>query len=720
MKKHLTLFLAGLFLLTLAGQISAETPSADFPQFRITSADNASQDVGDAMRELYWHHYAGATPKSTFWDSWLLVPGTWPDTEQGKSFREQWKSVLLTRKIDVDGYVSSHQHHGFGHAEGWPFPLHSQGGAGWVFSRIHAVFYDEIYGIHFLANTNGFAFQGLKEIGIDEPSGLKLQFENSDAILTASPCAFSAEIIPLVRLDWDINGFDTKAEATLQWTTEQEPEFSADKQIAIPLPTGGEKVFTHLFANKHPKWQGTITRLQIVFKNTGSSEDRAVNLRSLIATFDSRHVVNQPMFLRGCYDYFAWTADVDFLRKNMQRMRHAFDYALNEFEVEKHACVSVPWVGHDGRPAFTRDANGNRTAHHGRGIGGNYWDILPFGGRECLATIYYYDAILRMASLEEAIAAHPEWNVAASEQKFPNHRDPKWLRSLAKRMKDTNDKFWNEETGRFVAAIDADGNRHDFGYTFVNNEAIYYGYANAKQAASIESWLTGERIVDGDTSQGADIYHWRFGPRATTKRNLDYYFWAWSAAETIPFGDQVQDGGAVLGFGFHDMMSKVQTIGSDKTLKYVEENAKWFREVQAEGGYRNYYAPEKKRGTMQGANIAGGLGLDKEFFESVMYPQVMLFGFAGFEPRFDGFAIEPKMPQKWETLSIDRIRWQDQQITLTLTQDSIELTTNGPEREIALRLPKGKWTADDKTFTFDNTAQTWKTTPGKTVKFVKQ
>ena len=44
-----------------------------------------------------------------------------------------------------------------------------------------------------------------------------------------------------------------------------------------------------------------------------------------------------------------------------------------------------------------------------------------------------------------------------------------------------------------------------------------------------------------------DIYHWRFGPRSTTKRNLDYYFWAWSAPESIPFGNQVQDGGGCWG-----------------------------------------------------------------------------------------------------------------------------------------------------------------------------
>ena len=69
--------------------------------------------------------------------------------------------------------------------------------------------------------------------------------------------------------------------------------------------------------------------------------------------------------------------------------------------------------------------------------------------------------------------------------------------------------------------------------------------------------------VAGDTSQGADIYHWRFAPRATTRRNVQDYVWPWSAPQTIPWGGQIQDGGAVLGFSYYDLMARLQTNGSD-------------------------------------------------------------------------------------------------------------------------------------------------------------
>src|SRR5205823_312106 len=145
-----------------------------------------------------------------------------------------------------------------------------------------------------------------------------------------------------------------------------------------------------------------------------------------------------------------------------------------------------------------------------------------------------------------------------------------------------------------------------------------------------------QRIVEGDTSTGADIYHWRFGPRSTTKRNLDYYYWAWSNPESIPWGYQVQDGGGVLGWSYHDLMARIRVLGPDNAACRLREICAWFREVQNAGGYRKYYAADPKRGTLQGANVAGGLGLDNEFVESVLPPSVMLYGFLGLRPTVDG------------------------------------------------------------------------------------
>ena len=41
------------------------------------------------------------------------------------------------------------------------------------------------------------------------------------------------------------------------------------------------------------------------------------------------------------------------------------------------------------------------------------------------------------------------------------------------------------------------------------------------------------------------------------------YFWGWSNPESVPWGNQVQDGGAVLGFSYHDLMARLKTAGPD-------------------------------------------------------------------------------------------------------------------------------------------------------------
>ena len=321
----------------------------------------------------------------------------------------------------------------------------------------------------------------------------------------------------------------------------------------------------------------------------------------------------------------------------------------------------------------------------GEGIGCDYWDLLPFGGEDALATVYYYDTLRDLADLEEQIISHPQWCVATGAEAF----EPADLRTHAQEVKDYGSRrFWNSNTGRF-GTVDLDGVLHDYGFTFLNNEAVYYGFATPEQAESIRDWISGRRVVESDTAVGADIYHWRFGPRSTTKRNIDYYIWVWSNPEDIPWGSQVQDGGAVLGFSYHDLMSRLLTDGPDDAWQRLKEILKWFDETQVAGGYRAYYQ-DPARGTMQGGNVAGGLGLDKEFFESILVPQVMLYGFLGFRPTADGFAVNPRLPKDWPELSVTRIRLHESVLDITVRDKAITVTRTGQTTEpLVADLPSG-------------------------------
>lgn len=76
-------------------------------------------------------------------------------------------------------------------------------------------------------------------------------------------------------------------------------------------------------------------------------------------------------------------------------MRRALRYALEEFSVRQLKHVRVPWVGHDGRSGLELSPSGEKRIRHGLGVGNNYWDLLPFGGHDALATVYLHDALRR-------------------------------------------------------------------------------------------------------------------------------------------------------------------------------------------------------------------------------------------------------------------------------------------------------------------------------------
>lgn len=644
----------------------------DFPRFEIPGQERYTE----LLRSLHWLHYAGSGPKATLWDGWLSMASLWPAVgdQPANDHAATWRAELLKRPIDAEGYVSTIQHHGFGHGEGWPFPTTFQaGGIAWQFATEHLV-----YRVGATKALDGWALDGLAQTGLDKTTGLTLKIDADTASLTTPAFDVDRLVAPFVRLEWEPK-CPAGARATLAWTSPTQPEFGAERSLPLPLATDMPgRSFTHVPLYRHADPAQRLTRLRLAFNGARGG---TLRILGLVTACDTRHPVNNPNYVQGCTEYYRWTGDRAFLTENLPRMRHALDFALREFRVEQEGCVFVPWVGHDGRAGYD-----GKTVHAGLGIGNNYWDLLPFGGHDTLATIYLYDALRRMAQLEGQIAAHPEWRLPPAE------RGAASLAALADQVRTrSRQRFWNPTTGRFVACIDSAGVGHDYGYTFVNNEAIAFGLASDEQARSILAWLDGQRTVAGDTSTGADIYHWRFGPRATTRRNVDWYTFPWSGPEGIPWGGQVQDGGAVLGFAYHDQTARLRTAGPDSAWQSLRRTLDWFAEVRAEGGYRAYYA-KPGRGTLQGGGPAGGLGMDQEFFESALVPQIMLYGFLGFEPTADGFRLAPSLPSDWPSLRVTRIAYRDTVLDITAGPRQLTVAcTGGRRQKVRVSLPAG-WT----------------------------
>jgi hypothetical protein len=703
---------SAILILAAATGFCAPIPD-DFPTFTVPGHEKEMA----SLRTLYWKHYEPAGPLIPLWDEWMSSATLWPGLGSGPELykmRRRWASALSSRILNPEGYVLTEQHDGPAHAEGWPFPKWMDvGGTGWHFRGTGVPGYDAP-----LVTPADWQVQGGKSHDVNEkgwiveltaplellpsphPMGRGIKGEGASASIRTPPFSLDAKKAPWLRINWWAAGLED-ANCYVEWTTKAQPEFTPENRAYFspaltanrnsPEPdTSVRETRTMIPLYRLPTWAGTITGLRFQFANTDPAH---LVIKSIHTACDTRQTINNPNFIRGCRHYFLWTRDISFLRSQIGRMRTAMRFMMNEFDTRRRKCVYTTWPGHEGRSGVRISPDGKKSILPGEGIGGNYWDILPFGGEDALATIYYYDSVLGLAELEEAIFKHPEWCVSHGADAF----DPNDLRKHAAEVRDYGtQRFWNEKTGRF-GTVDLDGVLHDYGFTFLNNEAICFGFATAAQAKSIRDWISGRRVVEGDTATGADIYHWRFGPRSTTRRNVDYYFWGWSAPESVPWGYQVQDGGAVLGFSYHDLMARLQFEGPDGAWSRLKEILAWFDETQAAGGYREYYK-DPSRGTMQGANVAGGLGLDKEFFESILPPQIMVYGFLGLRPTANGFSINPHLPKEWPALTVSRIHLHDKVLDITVRNQAISITgiSARPDPLVA-EIPAGWWLSSSPT-----------------------
>lgn len=639
----------------------------------------------EKIQALFDLHYPGSGPKATMWEEWLSMCSLWPATERLAGFRTEWSQTLSTRVMEPDGYVATHQHGSIAHQHGWPFPFYRQSAGTWGWHFALPPIGKDWHGSP-VSTEEGWKWTGCESKGVVEGCW-SLNLKEHGAEVTAPTLEFESYCAPFLQLRWKAHGLGN-GNPYVEWINASTEEFSTDKRFYFDPVESGNLVYTMIPVYKHPAWKGRVKGLRIGFDPQGT--EATVGIDSFFTQFDTRHSINNSSFILGSDNYFRWSGDINFLRSNIERIRAAMLYILTSYHLVEKKVVLLDYVGHDGRAGYTVKADGTKELHCGHGIGSDYWDILPIGHLDPYATNQCYSALRRLAGLEESILLHPEWNIPMSGLAM----DPAYLRDLSDKVRAEYEKlFWNKETGRFVGCIDADGKGHDYGFTFVNLEAIYYGLPTEEQAESILDWVEGKRLVEGDTATGADIYHWRFAPRATTKRNVEWYLWAWTGPETIPWGYQVQDGGAVLGFSFFDLMSRLAVRGPDNAWERLMEIADWFGEVQAEGGYRAYYG-KPDRGSMQGGGTPGGLGLDAEFFESAMVPQVLLYGFLGFEPAVDGFFILPNLPSKVPSLAVSGIAWHNLVLDIEAKPDNITVRYQGHSDEpVSIALPEGKWSA---------------------------
>jgi len=704
------LFLASLLsvllpLANLSGEVS------DITSFQVPGDEGVARFLNEHTREHF--EKRPINRPATFHLPYLAISDSWLNAsrrDDGRAIQQHLREWLLTTKLSPEGFVHTHQHLSDAWDWGWPFPFWNQvtsGGSrmwGYYFwekspkyrpglFHFYPMLFEKFGGEAAMAQWK---FDGMAPTARSGKTWKEFQISGKGATLTGPGTGvLLAKGAPLLQVRWKFEGLPTKApfEARIEWRRVGEETFSPDRSLAFlvsPEDLSGDTgmIHTTIPVHQHPLWTDEVREIRITLPP--QTQGALVRMDSIFPSVDTRHQVNNALFISAAWDYFRWTGDTDFLKKILPRCELALQFQMKELGAEKLHLIHVPWPGHSGISGIGRSAKGEVTVNPGQGLGGNYWDLLPFGGDDFFATLHYYQSLLAVAGLREA--AGPDGGLTPAELR----KEAAAVAEVANRV------FWSSETGRFVACVAADGTRPDFGYSIPNLEAIANGMASQPHAVSIFDWLDGRRLVGSDTSQGADVYRWRFGPRASTKRNTEWYKCSWIHSETIKWGGQVQDGGAVLGFSYYDLLARLRILGPTDAWKRLQAISDWHREVMNAGGYRKYYADPARGNTLQGSNTAGGIGIDAEFFESSMLPAAVLSGWMGLAPDGKQLFISPKLPEGIDSLGVKNLRVLGSLCQVTVSGKTVEITAAEGSSVPPVVLPPG-WkitkSADNKSLT---------------------
>jgi len=673
----------------------ASIPS-EFTSFKL----GEHSEETELLNHFLWYHYktrlsisqaAFSLEYITISDMWLAgaIHPSWADKAPVQDLH---RKNLLKFKMNPDGYINTHQHYSHSHEQAWPFPVWPQGNpaspqggaAGWHFnlksdnSLIWAFALNHMPDTRFAREKSieGWKLENVESLGFVNNKWKLKTTGKSPSLTIPEDIIIDAFNAPYLQLRWNRSPkAPTGILPYVEWKGEDDKDYSQTRRVYFDYSSGNpeyEKIsktrHSMMAMYEHPEWKGSIKNVRIVLAPNEENVDFEID--SFFTVYDTRQTINNPLYIFACWNYFRWTGDIDFLKSRINQIRKALLFQQTVLGGLKYNHIRNTMPGHDGRAGFTLHPDKERTINYGHGIGGNYWDITAFGWDDFSAANQYYASTILMAEIEEAIKDNPQWGISPGCLVF----DPETLRNHAAEVKRTaNSKFWNEKDGRFIACIDKNGEKHDYGFTIVNLESIWYGIANQKHTEKIMDWITGKRIVETDTSQGEDIYKWRFGPRSTTLRNIEWYQFCWTHPENFPWGGQVQDGGAVLGFSFYDLWARLHVISADNAWQRLTEILEWEKDVWAQGGYRNFYKDGKQGTTLQGGGTAGGLGVDFEFYESSLIPSIVTYGFLGIDPKANSLKISPNLPDGCPDMSVQNLLYRNVRMDITATNKTISI-----------------------------------------------
>ena len=338
----------------------------------------------------------------------------------------------------------------------------------------------------------------------------------------------------------------------------------------------------------------------------------------------------------------------------LDKLRMAAGYLLNNLN-GRSGLLTI----YDPRNAATVDS-----------VSSNYWDSLPmFGYISSYENILFYRAMQCMADIE---------NFVGNGQKANEYL------AYADRIKEKfNETFWDQKKGRYITSINIDGEKLDFGVTFTNFMACYFGLADAAQMRSIYAWVDGERNIEGDTSTGKDIYNFIVSARSNTvaieskgpaPENADKYkgkyYWGYQGTDNDvtpgkwgEYGNQMQNGGSIFYISHYDVGGRVRMDADNAAERFntiIEE----------------FHKDELRRDPDSEFSVGAGggflLSINGEFPESGLVPLTFLKDFVGISAEVRGLRIAPHLPSDMTYAGVGTYRYNNRVYNIRADKSAVK------------------------------------------------
>jgi len=701
----------------------------------MTTFGGSDGEISDFLNSYYAMHMRTGDTKiaqgqigagSMFMKEWETLGCMWGNaTTSGLDYSAQSNiESWLNIPIDKFGYIwsgmrglASTTATNVGWYQGWPFP-------DYTYSK---------------GNSTAFLFNGTKDgkwnsniSGAKQSGGLyTIPLSNQDESFYMASDYFtpvSRQHSPFLAVEFRINDTNATGEYSsledinIYYQTEGDENFSEDKKVSLKnnatfeyneIPKSfNEVVYFPMYLED--EWDN-VTKIKVEYTvKDAKAFTGTVSVNHIMLDYDSRQTNNNTNYLQSLYYYFSYTNDLSVLIKNLNKARQALMFFTEVLGGEENNLIDNSYlIGHDGVRGV------------GHGIGNGFNDIISLPSVDFYTNVYYVKALEAMIHIEK-IAESLNLDVG-STYIYSGENDLRKItytynsqkltellnNAIAQIQKDYKEPiknsdgtysfnfdggFWSSNKGRFIEGFNADGEMIDYGYTAFNLEGIVAGVATDSQSELIMDWISGNRIVSGETAQGVigsdfgnsdnsckyGIYDLEFAPRFSTVRNDKHYMWEWTPTY-MGFGDQVQDGGVMAWTAYYDIMARLKVYGADNAFAQLKKIQNWYNKVELAakeadvGGilpwsdfYNVYY--DSLGLQLQGGGTAGGIGLKDEFYEAILLTACVPMGIFGLEQaEYSTLGITPNVSKNGSYYTLENLLFGEVKYDVAVGYNFVEI-----------------------------------------------